>query len=48
MTRPLSDTRPYPKANQTLSDDDPKLSTNRNAPTTMDTQGATNAANLIG
>ena len=47
MTRPLSDTQPYPNATQTLSDDDPKLSTNPNAPRTMETQGATNAADLI-
>ena len=38
----------FPKATRTLSDDDPKLLTNWNAPRTMGTQGATNAANLIG
>ena len=44
MTRPLSDTQPYPNVTGTLSDNDPKLLTNRNAPRTMGTQGATNAA----
>ena len=36
----------FPKTTRTLSDDNPKLSTNRNAPRTMGTQGATNAASL--
>ena len=44
MTRPLSDTQPYPNPTQTLSDDDLKLSTNRNAPRTMGSQGATDVA----